>query len=68
MLLSLQTDPRKAENFDDQFRLQPIKNTKVDKNGRYILDNMPADTFANFSFVNPDYRAPTAEPNALEIH
>ena len=66
-MLSLQTDPRKAENFDDQFRLQPIKNTKVDKNGRYILDNMPADTFAGFSFVNPDFRAFKAEPNALAM-
>ena len=66
-MLSLQTDPRKAENFDDQFRLQPIKNTKVDKNGRYILDNMPADTFAGFSFVNPELRPVKAEPNALAM-
>lgn len=66
-MLSLQTDPRKAENFDDQFRLQPIKNTKVDKNGRYILDNMPADTFAGFSFVNPEFRPVKAEPNALAM-
>jgi len=61
------TDPRKAENFDDQFRLQPIKNTKVDKNGRYILENMPADTFAGFSFVNPEFKPIKAEPNALAM-
>jgi hypothetical protein len=60
-----QTDPRKAENFDDQFRLQPVKNTKVTKDGKYILENMNGDEFKGFSFLNDNYMVFEPEPNLL---
>ena len=53
--VSFQTDPRKAENFEEQFRSQPVRNTKTSKDGQYILDHMNGDEFGGFSFVNPNY-------------
>jgi hypothetical protein len=47
-----QTDPRKAENFDDQFRKATLKNTPPGPDGKYILKHMTGNEFAGFSMVN----------------
>ena len=57
-LLILQSDPRKAENFDAQFKSIPVALTPLSRDSRNILDNMMTtkDQFADFDFVNPVYK------------
>ena len=46
------TDPRKAENFDSQFKNLPLSTTPPNTTSTYILNNMTGDEFRGFSFVN----------------
>jgi len=49
------SDPRKAENFDSQFKRLPMSATPPDETARYILNNLRGDEFKGFSFCNQDY-------------
>ena len=50
-----QSDPRKAENFDSQFKRLPMAKTPPDDTAKYILKNMRGDEFKGFSFINDEY-------------
>ena len=47
----IQTNPRKAENFDKMFTKVPLNLTPVESN--VMLMNARGDEFQGFSFVNP---------------
>ncbi|XP_059079658.1 calcium-dependent protein kinase C-like isoform X2 [Tigriopus californicus] len=47
------TDPRKAENFDMQFRKQDPCLTPLDKDAEFIIANLRGDEFKGFSMINP---------------
>jgi len=49
------SDPRKAENFDSQFKKLPISTTPPDATASYVLNNMKGDEFRGFSFVNQHF-------------
>jgi len=46
------SDPRKAENFDWQFKEMPVCITPPGGTASYILQNMTGDEFRGFSFIN----------------
>jgi classical protein kinase C len=52
-------DPKKAENFDPQFRKIPVDNTPPNATSKYILDHLKGDEFEGFSFVNNDFSSLT---------
>jgi len=49
------SDPRKAENFDSQFKNLPLSTTPPDTTATFILNNMKGDEFRGFSFVNQHF-------------
>jgi len=51
------SDPRKAENFDKQFKRLQVKETPPDPTSAYILSNLKGNEFQGFSFVNPEFGA-----------
>ena len=55
-LLILQSDPRKAENFDSQFKKLPMGKTPPDKTAEYIISNLKGDEFKGFSFLNTEFQ------------
>ena len=57
----LQTDARKAENFDPQFKKSSLTLTAITKDGQYVLDHLKGDEFADFDFVNPNFRVIQSE-------
>jgi len=59
------SDPRKAENFDGQFKNLPLCRTPPDQTARYILNNMRGDEFAGFSFVNQELDCEQADISSL---
>merc|ERR550532_2391227 len=52
------SDPRKAENFDAQFKSIPVDLTPLSRDARHLLEEMmnDRDQFADFDFVNPVYK------------
>ena len=56
--LILQSDPRRAENFDAQFKSIPVDLTPLSRDARHLLEEMmnDKDQFADFDFVNPVYK------------
>jgi len=46
------SDPRKAENFDNQFKRLPMTSTPPDATAKFILNNLKGDEFKGFSFYN----------------
>ena len=55
ILILPKSDPRKAENFDSQFKKLPVSTTPPDATANYILNNMKGDEFTGFSFVNQHF-------------
>ena len=51
-----QSDPRKAENFDSQFKKLPMGKTPPDKTAEYIISNLKGDEFKGFSFLNTEFQ------------
>jgi len=51
------SDPRKAENFDKQFKRLPLEETPPDPTSTFILSNLKGNEFAGFSFANPEFGA-----------
>jgi len=51
------SDPRKAENFDKQFKRLPLEETPPDPTSTYILSNLKGNEFQGFSFANPEFGA-----------
>lgn len=49
------SDPRKAENFDSQFKRLPMSATPPDETAQYILNNLRGDEFKGFSCYNQDF-------------
>ena len=51
------SDPRRAENFDAQFKSIPVDLTPLSRDARHLLEEMinDRDQFADFDFVNPVY-------------
>ena len=52
IFLCFQSDPRKAENFDSQFKRLPMISTPPDATAKFILNNLKGDEFKGFSFYN----------------
>jgi len=50
------SDPRKAENFDSQFKRLPMNKTPPDETAKYILSNLRGDEFKGFSYYNESYQ------------
>ena len=57
IVLCFQSDPRKAENFDKQFKRLPLEETPPDPTSKYILSNLKGNEFEGFSFANPEFGA-----------
>ena len=51
------SDPRRAENFDAEFKSIPVDLTPLSRDARHLLEEMmnDRDQFADFDFVNPVY-------------
>ena len=52
-----QSDPRKAENFDCQFKRLPMTSTPPDQTAKFILNNLKGNEFKGFSFYNEEFGA-----------
>ena len=47
-----QTDPKKAENFDNQFKTMTLRLSYSEQS---VLDQMQGDEFEGFDFVNDNF-------------
>ena len=50
--LFFQTDPKKAENFDNQFKTMTLRLSYSEQS---VLDQMQGDEFEGFDFVNDNF-------------
>ena len=55
MLAFFQTNPRKAENFDKQFKDLPTALTPPTKDTKLILRDLRGDEFAGFDHINNNF-------------
>lgn len=61
-----QKNPRMAENFDPIFTRAKVELTPPDRSTLMILKNMNAADFAEFDWVNPEFR-PIVDPPFITL-